>query len=212
MKSDLNEQAQVWERLFFLRAADPPKEELDLSGATTRLREAGVRRILDVGCGLGRWSLALARAGFQVTAVDIVRTVVERLRALAEKENLALAAFVCPAQKIPMDQNFDAVIANSVLDHMFKEEAEETLRRINFVLRRGGLLFLGMDGPPDEEDEGYPHRVFPDGTWQFFGGRRDGMLWRYWPDEEIRGLLWGLEIKEWTVRPDGSRKIWAQKF
>lgn len=98
------------------------------------------------------------------------------------------------------------------LDHVFKEEAEEAMRRINAVLRPGGLLLLEMDGPPDEEDEKYPHLVFPDGTWQFLGGRRDRMLWRFWTEEEIKTLLSEFSIEEFLVRPeDGRRRIWAQK-
>jgi SAM-dependent methyltransferase len=86
------------------------------------------------------------------------------------------------------------------------------MRRIYAVLRPGGLLLLGMDGPPDEEDEKYPHLVFPDGTWQFLGGRRDRMLWRFWKDEEIKALLSGFSIEEFFVRrEDGRRRIWAQK-
>jgi hypothetical protein len=86
------------------------------------------------------------------------------------------------------------------------------MRRIYAVLRPNGLLLLGMDGPPDEEDEKYPHLVFPDGTWQFLGGRRDRMLWRFWKDEELRSLLQGFTIDEFQVGPDGRRRIWAKKY
>ncbi len=192
----------------------PPDRSLadhDWSWLVERLGEAGVKTVLDVGFGRGHWSVALARAGFHVTAVEISAVAVERLRAWAEEEGLPIKAFVCPAQELPTDWFFDAVIANSVLDHMFKEEAEEAMRRIHAVLRPGGLLFLGMDGPPDEEDEKYPHMVFPDGTWQFLGGRRDRMLWRFWTNEEVRSLLQGFTIDEFSVKEDGKRRIWAKK-
>jgi len=86
------------------------------------------------------------------------------------------------------------------------------MRRIYAVLRPNGLLLLGMDGLPDEEDEKYPHRVFPDGTWQFLGGRRDRMIWRFWKDEELRSLLQGFTLDEFLVGPDGRRRIWAKKY
>jgi len=211
MRSDLFEQARFWERRFFETPPDRSLADRDWSWLVERLRAAGVRTVLEVGFGRGHWSVALARAGFQVTAVEISARAVEHLRAWAEEEGLSVEAFVCPAQELPTDRVFDAAIANSVLDHMFKEEAEEAMRRIYAVLCPNGLLLLGMDGLPDEEDEKYPHLVFPDGTWQFLGGRRDRMLWRFWKDEELRSLLQGFTLDEFLVRPDGKRRIWAQK-
>ena len=212
MRSDLLEQARFWERRFFETPQDRSLADRDWSWLLGRLRAAGVKTVLDVGFGRGHWSVALARAGFQVTAVEISARAVGHLRAWAEEEGLSVEAFVCPAQELPTNRVFDAVIANSVLDHMFKEEAEEAMRRIYAVLRPGGLLLLGMDGPPDEEDEKYPHLVFPDGTWQFLGGRRDRMLWRFWKDEELQNLLQDFTIDEFQVGPDGRRRIWAKKY
>ncbi|MCX7750346.1 MAG: class I SAM-dependent methyltransferase [Candidatus Bipolaricaulota bacterium] len=212
MRSDYSEQAQVWERLFSLSPPDRSLADQDWSWLTERLRREGVESVLDLGCGRGHWSVALARAGFRVTATDISQLAIERLRAWAAEEKLPIETFVGPAQELPLAQRFDAVIANSVLDHMFKEEAEEAMRRLRAVLRPGGLLLLGMDGPPDEEDKAWPHVVFPDGTWQFLGGRRDHMLWRFWPDEEIIVLLCGFRVEEKEIRANGRRRFWARKL
>jgi len=212
MRSNLVEQAQFWERQFFETPPDRSLADQDWSWLVERLRKAKVKTVLDVGFGMGHWSVALARAGFQVTAVEISALAVEYLQAWAKEEGLLIEAFVCPAQGLPTDRAFDAVIANSVLDHMFKEEAEEAIRRIHTILRPGGLLLLGMDGPPNEEDEKYPHLVFPDGTWQFLGGRRDRLLWRFWTDAEIRELLQGFVVEEFWVRPDGKRHVWSRKY
>lgn len=211
MRSRIEEQARVWERIFFQLGLERDLSDQDWSWLVDRLRREGVGKVLDVGCGRGHWSLALARAGFQVTAIDISAVAIRRLGEWVAEENLPVEARVCAAQELPLDLSFDAVIANSVLDHMFKEEAEEAMRRIRTVLRSGGLLLLGMDGPPDEKDQKWPHTVFPDGTWQFHGGHKDRMIWRYWEDEEIRALLAGFSVEEFTVRPNGKRRVWARK-
>ncbi len=208
----IEEQVKVWERIFSLSEPERSLTDRDWSWLVERLRRENVTRVLDVGFGRGHGSVALARAGFPVTAVDISALAVARLQAWAREENLPIRAFVCPAQELPTDLSFDFVIANSVLDHMFKEEAEEAMRRIRAVLRPGGLLLLAMDGPPDAEDQAWPHEVFPDGTWRFLGGRKDRLLWRFWPDQEIEELLAGFRIEEREVRPNGRRRFWARKL
>src|SRR5436190_15463885 len=47
-------------------------------------------RIADLGCGAGRTSLALARRGFEVLAVDLSRPMLDRIRSLAEAERLRI--------------------------------------------------------------------------------------------------------------------------
>lgn len=211
MRTKIEEQARVWERIIFQTELKRYLSERDWSWLIERLRQAGVREVLDLGCGRGHWSVALARAGFRVTAMDISAVAIQRLREWAAEENLPVDARVCAAQELPLDLRFDAVIANSVLDHMFKEETEGAMDRVRAVLCPGGILLLGMDGPPDEEDQNWPRTVFPDGTWQFHGGRKDGMLWRFWSDEEIRALLFGFSLEEFLVRPNGKRRVWARR-
>lgn len=212
MKKLTEEQARFWERQFFETPPDWTLADRDWSWLVERLRAAGAKTVLDVGFGRGYWSVALARAGFQLTAVEISSLAVEHLRRWAAEEGLAIEAFVCPAQELPLDRSFDAAIANTVLDHMFKGEAEEAVRRIHVALRPGGLFFLSMDGPPDEELRNSPREVFPDGTWLFLEGKGAGMLWRYWSDEEILSLLSGFAVEEFSVQPeDGLRRVWARK-
>lgn len=90
MKADLREQAQVWDRMFFQTPQDRPFSDRDWTPLTERLRKEGIKDVLDLGCGRGHWSAALARAGFRVTAVDISELAIERLRAWAREENLPI--------------------------------------------------------------------------------------------------------------------------
>jgi SAM-dependent methyltransferase len=48
------------------------------------------RRVLDLGCGSGIWGVELARRGWQVTGVDIVRKALRRARERAENAGVEM--------------------------------------------------------------------------------------------------------------------------
>ena len=66
--------------------------------------------ILDVGCGPGRHSLALARRGYATTGIDISARFIEIASRTAQAENLPTRFEVLDARKLAFDQAFDAAI------------------------------------------------------------------------------------------------------
>ena len=97
-------------------------------------------RVLDIGCGTGALSLAMAQAGHDVTAIDPDPTAIE----LAERSahhagpvQLAyhrsdVAAFVAD------EAGFDVVVASRTLHHV--REPAAALERVRRWLRPGGQL------------------------------------------------------------------------
>jgi SAM-dependent methyltransferase len=55
-----------------------------------RGRDSPFGRALDVGCGSGIWSVALARRGWEVTGVDVVSRALRRARARAEEARVGV--------------------------------------------------------------------------------------------------------------------------
>jgi SAM-dependent methyltransferase len=77
--------------------------------------EAEGARVLDIGCGPGALSIPLARAGADVTALDISSKAIGYLNENAEKEGLSLNAMNCHWWKADIDElgfrnGFDLVI------------------------------------------------------------------------------------------------------
>ena len=67
-------------------------------------------RVLDVGCGPGRHSLALARHGAQVTGVDISPEFIDLARTAAHDGGLSVDFQVGDARALAFDAEFDAAI------------------------------------------------------------------------------------------------------
>jgi 2-polyprenyl-6-hydroxyphenyl methylase / 3-demethylubiquinone-9 3-methyltransferase len=100
------------------------------------------RRVLDVGCGGGLLSESLARAGAQVTGIDLAPGMVEVARLHAAEGGLAIDYRVASAEELAQAGAgpFDVVTCMEMLEHVPDPAAmTATLARI---LAPGGALFV----------------------------------------------------------------------
>lgn len=96
-------------------------------------------KILDVACGGGFLSNALARAGHQVTGIDLSR---ESLAIARRFDMTGRVGYVFGnAYQLPYaDRRFDVVCVMDFLEHV--EEPEQVVAEAARVLRPGGLFFF----------------------------------------------------------------------
>jgi len=98
------------------------------------------KNCLDIGCGSGGTSIALAQNGAQVTALDHNAARVNLLKARLGQES-AIQVLHTDAHTLQFpDQQFDLVILQDVIEHLPKPQ--EALNEIYRVLKTGGLLYF----------------------------------------------------------------------
>ena len=118
--------------------------ESDVVKCAERLRIAGKpQRALDLGCGVGRHALLLARLGFDTAAVDMAEEGLAEVNRNARSEGLNISLHAAPITSLPFDdETFDFIVAFNVIYHGDEAVVRATANEIRRVLKRGGT-YLG---------------------------------------------------------------------
>lgn len=129
-------------------------------------------RVLDLGAGVGRHALALARAGFHVAAIDAAPEGIAEITRIAAAESLALDARTGMMNELPYaDGSFDHVLSWNVIYHGDETVLRATIAEIARVLRPGGTFLgtmLSARRVPVERAKA-PGREISRNTWVFDG-------------------------------------------
>ena len=103
-----------------------------------RAEFGGPQRLLDLGCGVGLASEALARLGHTVVGIDAAAAVIDAARAHAAGQELPLKYRVGSVDR--MTDIFPVVTCLEVIEHV--DDPAVFLERIARVVPPGGLLFV----------------------------------------------------------------------
>lgn len=135
----------------------PVRTVMDLMPLFAKYREL---HVLDLGCGVGRNGIAIARH-FQdipciIDSVDILELAIEKLCANAEKYGVSasIQGAVCPMEKYPVREDYyDLVLAISALEHVDSRESfARKLDEMNAGIRKGGAVCLIVNSQVRETD------------------------------------------------------------
>ena len=150
-------------------------------------------RMLDFGCGLGNLSIAAARNGAVVTAVDGSPAGVERIRQAALAENLGIEAVLADIANYSITGDYDTIVAIGLLMFFREEKALALLADMQRRVAPGGIAIVN---------------VLVEGT--TYMGMFDGNnYYLFQPDElldRFRGWDILLDRRESFDAPGGTRK------
>jgi ubiquinone/menaquinone biosynthesis C-methylase UbiE len=160
-------------------------------------------RFLDVACGTGGVAVRAARAGADVTGIDISADQLAKARRAAEAEGLAIRFDEGDCQELPYaDAEFDVVA--SAFGAIFAPDQERTAAELARVCRPGGRLALTA-WPADHWSETHARagRTFVEDV--------DAREWAN--EEHVRKLLgdaFELELQagEWRIEADSGEELW----
>lgn len=160
-------------------------------------------RVVDVACGTGAVALRAARAGADVTGIDISAGQLAKAREAADAAGLAIRFDEGDCQELPYDDaEFDAV--GSAFGAIFAADHDRAAGELARVCRPGGRLALTA-WPKDEwlevgEQAGRPVSDGPDASdWGREGHVRD-----------LLGHAFDLELQtgEWRIEADSGQELW----
>ena len=118
-------------------------------------QNGGGGRALDLGAGAGRNTIALAKAGYHVTAVDLSERGLARLMERAAEAGVSeqVETRCQDVRNVEISPgSFDAVVAVTVLDHVPSRDAVVLWRRLTAAVTDRGFLFVEVH---TKEDPGY---------------------------------------------------------
>jgi SAM-dependent methyltransferase len=100
--------------------------------------------VLDIGCGVGRWSARLATLGSTVIGIDLSREMAKRAKSRLSKRNLKGDFVVASVEKLPFIPNlFDSILSVTVLQHnVEKSSFDSAVSEILRIIRMDGTLVL----------------------------------------------------------------------
>jgi ubiquinone/menaquinone biosynthesis C-methylase UbiE len=108
-------------------------------------------RVLDVGCGVGRWSTMLAARGAHVTGIDLSPTMIREARRRAAGLHVAdrCRFMVQDLAQLEAGEEFDVVLGVTVLQHILDSKAwRSAVQRMTEHLAPGGRMVL-LEAAPE---------------------------------------------------------------
>ena len=202
MRDDyLEHDRAIWEDIFQEIPSDwyeaPPSDAMvqcrDFFAANP------VRRLLDLGCGFGRWAMMLA-GDLDVVGVDYALGGVRAASRWAKRKEAGAQFVTASALTLPFrPMVFDAVLVALLLDNVSREDLGKVMGSVNRVVRAGSPGFFVFNPYLTEQDAA---RVAEDNP------TKNCMHVAY-RDEELPGCLEGWAVRRVAGSKEGFRIVEA---
>lgn len=161
----------------------------DMSDARNKfLKYVKNRKILDLGCGAGRDTLAFSKAGYEVTAIDGCKSLCENVKKISNAKVLNITFDL-----INFTNEFDGIWACASLLHVSSTEIPLILKKVIKAAKYDAPIYISF-------------------KYGEFEGMRNGRFFNDYTEDKFKNLIKNLNLtisEMWItedVRPDCSNK------
>lgn len=186
IQEEFDRQAERW---FRRELAAPERAMLDQIVQLAEIRSED--RVLDVACGTGLVSFALAPYAREVVGIDISPGMLAKAREIRHHRTVRNVHFVLgEAEHLPFkDGEFDAVVCRLAIHHFAHPEGE--IREMARVLKFGGRLVISDTVSSEDEREARLHNALE--------RLRDPSHARMLPPTELKQIIESTGLRLGTV-------------
>lgn len=110
-----------------------------------RWKEKGFKKALDLGCGLGRHSILMAKKGFDVDAFDLSREGLDKFKDKIKNRKLKIKIKFGDMLRLPYrEESFDCILSFHTIQHTDMAGLKKIVQKIHKTLKPGGEAYLTM--------------------------------------------------------------------
>lgn len=137
----------LYEKIYANRNREEASQLADL--IETIIPKNSYPTLLDLGCGRGRHSIALAKRGYQVTGIDLSEAAIQKAKHLSEVEGLTNTRFLVSDMRDRMDQSFDSILNLFTTFGYFLNDFEnqKVLMNVSSMLNNEGVFIQDFLNP-----------------------------------------------------------------
>jgi SAM-dependent methyltransferase len=181
----------------------PGQTEADIAGIVGLLGLPAGSKILDLCCGQGRHSIPLAALGYEVTGLDLSRTLLNRARVAGRGAGLRVRWVRSDMRDVPFEGEYDAVINIFTAFGYLENEAEDqrALGQVYKALKPGGRLLLEV-----ASRDAAVRRFTPADVTHY----QDGLLALQEQTFDLRTSR--MQVRVTLIEPDGARREYGQSI
>ena len=136
-------QSNLWGSLWTNRTIEHELETCDIHSPLKELFLSYLPvdgKILEAGCGLGRWVIFLKQHGYDIVGIDSNELAIAKLKDF--DESLQVESGEVLGIHYP-DNYFDAYISLDVVEH-FEDGPNSALKEAHRILKPNGLIFVSV--------------------------------------------------------------------
>ena len=138
-----NPEDHIWDKMWYTRTIEKELETCEMESPPRDLFLANIplgAKIVDAGCGFGKWVIYLKRRGYNIVGIDSNEQAIAKLHEFDRSLQVELGDILHMGYP---DNHFDAYISMGVVEH-FEEGPRKALMEAYRVVKPDALVFVSV--------------------------------------------------------------------